>query len=111
MRTPWPHRYLTPTVALLQGYFESMAAGSTGQSELSRDLIARTKVVVPADAVQKLFSERVTAMMRQRRILLDANIRLASARDALIPGLISGKLKVDHLDIHLPPSMQETPTV
>jgi type I restriction enzyme S subunit len=28
-------------------------------------------------------------------------------RDALLPRLISGKLSVDELDIHLPPSMSE----
>ena len=31
---------------------------------------------------------------------------LAKVRDALLPRLISGKLKVDHLDIRLPPSMR-----
>ncbi len=31
---------------------------------------------------------------------------LSKQRDALLPRLISGKLKVDHLDIRLPPSMQ-----
>ena len=32
--------------------------------------------------------------------------RLRETRDALLPRLISGKLKVDHLAISLPPSMQ-----
>jgi type I restriction enzyme S subunit len=31
---------------------------------------------------------------------------LRTQRDALLPRLISGKLKVDHLDIRLPPSMR-----
>ena len=98
--------FIGPTVALLQGYFESMASGATGQAELSRELIARTKVNVPSEAVQKLFAERVMPMMRQRRILQDANVCLAETRDTLLPRLISGKLRVDHLAIGLPPSMQ-----
>jgi type I restriction enzyme S subunit len=35
---------------------------------------------------------------------------LGPSRDALLPRLISGKLKVDHLDIRLPPSMQTVAT-
>ncbi len=31
---------------------------------------------------------------------------LGSTRDSFLPRLISGKLKVDHLDIRLPPSMR-----
>ncbi len=39
---------------------------------------------------------------------LEAQINaLAKMRDALLPRLISGKLRVDHLDIQFPPSMQE----
>lgn len=98
--------YLGATVAFLQGYFESMASGSTGQSELSRELIARTKVLVPSGKLQQQFAEMVTAMMRQRRMLQDSNGVLSSTRDALLPRLISGKLKIDHLDIQLPPSMR-----
>ena len=35
---------------------------------------------------------------------------LSKQRDALLPRLISGKLKVDHLDIRLPPSMRDNVT-
>ncbi|MFO1326310.1 MAG: restriction endonuclease subunit S [Rubrivivax sp.] len=98
--------YLGPTIAYLQGYFESMATGATGQAELSRELIARTKVLVPDERVQKLYAAKITPMLKQRRLLQDANVALANTRDALLPRLISGKLKVDHLDICLPPSMR-----
>ena len=98
--------YLGRTIAHLQGYFESMATGATGQAELGRELIARTKVLVPDERVQKLYAAKITPMLKQRRVLQDANVALANTRDALLPRLISGKLKVDHLDIRLPPSMR-----
>lgn len=98
--------YLGPTIAHLQGYFESMATGATGQAELSKELIARTKVLVPDERVQKLYAVEITPMLKQRRVLQDANVALANTRDGLLPRLISGKLKVDQLDIRLPPSMQ-----
>ena len=102
--------YLSHTLCALQSYFESMAAGSTGQSELGREVIARTKITLPPDDLRMKFGEIVTPMRKQRRALLDQNVVMASVRDALLPRLISGKLKVDHLDIQLPPSMREKVT-
>jgi type I restriction enzyme, S subunit len=102
--------YLSHTLCALQNYFESMAAGSTGQSELGREVIARTKITLPPDDLRMKFGEIVTPMRKQRRALLDQNVAMASVRDALLPRLISGKLKIDHLEIQLPPSMREKVT-
>jgi type I restriction enzyme S subunit len=49
-------------------------------------------------------------MIDQAAALLEVNQSLCRMRDALLPRLISGKLKVDHLAIRLPPSMQESVT-
>ena len=98
--------FLSFTVQLLQSYFEAMASGSTGQAELGRDFIAKTKVLVPAHELLRAFSERVRPMRKQRRLLMDANEQLVGMRDALLPRLISGKLRVDQLDIQFPPSMR-----
>lgn len=99
--------FLAYTIQLLQPYFESMASGSTGQAELSRELISRTKVLVPTSDLLKRFSDAAAPIRRQRRLLLDQNEKLAATRDRLLPRLISGKLRVDALDIQFPPSMQQ----
>lgn len=101
--------FLAYTIQLLQTYFESMAAGSTGQAELSRELISRTKVLVPTSDLLKRFSEAVVPIRRKRRQLLDQNEKLSALRDQLLPRLISGKLRVEMLDIQFPPSMQPPP--
>ncbi|MCR5868213.1 hypothetical protein [Aquincola sp. J276] len=101
--------FLAYTIQLLQPYFESMASGSTGQAELSRELISRTKVLVPTSDLMKRFSDAAAPIRRQRRLLLDQNEKLSAMRDRLLPRLISGKLRVDALDIQFPPSMQEPP--
>ena len=101
--------FLAYTIQLLQTYFESMASGSTGQAELSRELISRTKVLVPTEDLLKRFSEAAAPIRRQRRLLLDQNEKLSATRDQLLPRLISGKLRVDALDIQFPPSMQPLP--
>lgn len=98
--------FLAFTVQLLQSYFEAMASGSTGQAELGRDFIAKTKVLVPPHELMRAFGERVRPMRKQRRLLMDANEQLVGMRDALLPRLISGKLRVDQLDIQFPPSMK-----
>jgi type I restriction enzyme, S subunit len=101
--------FLAYTIQLLQTYFESMASGSTGQAELSRELISRTKVLVPTPDLLKRFSEATAPIRKQRRLLLDQNEKLSALRDQLLPRLISGKLRVEALDIQFPPSMQPPP--
>jgi type I restriction enzyme S subunit len=101
--------FLAYTIQLLQTYFESMASGSTGQAELSRELISRTKVLVPTSDLLKRFSEAAAPIRRQRRLLLDQSEKLSALRDQLLPRLISGKLRVEALDIQFPPSMQQPP--
>lgn len=101
--------FLAHTIQLLQPYFESMASGSTGQAELNRELISRTKVLVPPSDLLRSFSDAATPIRRQRRLLLDKNQKLSATRDQLLPRLISGKLRVDTLGIQLPPSLQQPP--
>lgn len=101
--------FLAYTVQLLQNYFESMASGSTGQAELSRELISRTKVLVPEPEMLRRFAAAAGPIRKQRRVLLEQNGQLANLRDTLLPRLISGKLRVDALDIQFPSSMLSTP--
>ncbi|MEO7852638.1 MAG: restriction endonuclease subunit S [Rubrivivax sp.] len=49
-------------------------------------------------------------LLDQKVALAGHSLRLSRMRDALLPRLISGKLKVDHLAIRLPPSMQGSAT-
>jgi len=45
-------------------------------------------------------------MFDEMEALQKANRRLMETRDALLPRLISGKLRVDQLNIQTPPSMR-----
>lgn len=99
--------YLGTTVAHLQVYFEMMAAGSTGQVELNRSLIAGVKILVPEAAICGRFSELVADFWRQKQVLLMSVNNLSLTKAMLLPRLISGKLSVEDLDIQFPPSMQD----
>ena len=92
----------------LQSHFESMAVGSTGQSELGRDAISRTTILRPPMTTQMNFASAVEPLLRKKRLLRRQTEALATTRDALLPRLISGKLTVDGLDIRFPPGMSAT---
>lgn len=98
--------YLAMTVTKLQSYFEFMAAGSTGQVELNRSLIAGIKIIVPDKKLTKEFGEKINPIINQKQIIIDMNANLEKTKRSLLPRLISGKLSVDNLNIHFPPSMQ-----
>lgn len=100
-----PH-YLGQAIRSLQEHFESMAVGSTGQSELGREAIGRTTILLPPLSLQKSFADSVEPMLQRKRLLRRQTEALASTRDSLLPRLISGKLSVDALDIRFPPGMQ-----
>ena len=63
-------------------------------------------MIDPGPELASEFSNLVRPMFEQSLALRQANQALRTQRDALLPRLISGKLKVDHLDIRLPPSMR-----
>ena len=97
--------YYAHTIKRLQSYFEYMATGATGQVELSRELIAGTKVLVPEDDLQCQFTQMVDSIWRKKHALTVAIKKLTAMRDLLLPRLISGKLQVESLNIHFPLSM------
>ncbi|MCW0459556.1 hypothetical protein NB717_000624 [Xanthomonas sacchari] len=67
------------------------------------------KLLVPPESLNPQL-ELLNQLLEQRLVLSKQNLRLAKSRDALLPRLISGKLRVDALDIQFPPSIQPPPT-
>ena len=86
-------------------HLENFNAGA-GVPTLNRNHLAGIRVFIPPKEIQQAFDRHVEPMLKMAEDLRDASQLLASQRDALLPRLISGKLKVDHLDIRLPPSMR-----
>jgi type I restriction enzyme, S subunit len=106
----YPLTYLYHWLKLAKPHFEMLSGGSTF-AELTKGTFKRIKVLTPPPDLIEKFDGLVKPMFQQMESLIRANRRLTDSREALLPRLISGKLKVDHLDIRLPPSMQvETAT-
>lgn len=71
--------------------------------------LKQLRISVPSDALLKRFSAMAKPMLDEITKLIQVNESLMTQRDALLPRLISGKLRVDALDIQFPPSMQSPP--
>lgn len=63
-------------------------------------------LINPGDALRDRYNEVAGPLYEQSLMLRRSNANLRASRDALLPRLISGKLRVDHLDIRFPPSLQ-----
>jgi type I restriction enzyme S subunit len=73
---------------------------------VGKDELAAFPVLLPTPELVERFEAVVGPVDLQLTALYRSNEKLTQTRDALLPRLISGKLKVDHLDIRLPPSMR-----
>ena len=78
-----------------------------GVPTLNRNHLSCVKVLRPSEDIQARF-DQVVAPIREQTDTLQRSINLlGETRDLLLNRLISGKLRVDELDIQFPPSMQE----
>lgn len=99
--------FLGFAVRLLGPYFDYLAVGSTGQTELNQSFISKTRILVPACDLQNRFDEVCFSKLELAHKLRKMNDVAARTRDFVLTRLISGKLSVESLDIQFPPSMRE----
>ncbi len=78
-----------------------------GVPTLNRNHLNGLPVFVPEPNLQKEFDCIIEPLHQQAENLRQSNVNLIQNRDLLLPRLISGKLPVEDLDIHFPPSMRE----
>ena len=64
------------------------------QQNLSQDLIKKVKIVIPPAELIKEFDKQKEPLYQTIRALMIQNDKLIKQRDALLPRLMSGKLKV-----------------
>ncbi len=85
--------YLGLALSNRQAEIEQLGEGSTGQTELSRSMLAKLKLIIPSHDVLHAF-DLSTLPLRNR---FSANLKqiktLSTLRDILLPRLISGQLK------------------
>lgn len=81
-------------ILAIEADIEALGEGSTGQTELSRVELGRARIRIPS----RERAEHLGAKLRALSVCQDAaraeNDTLAATRDALLPQLMSGKLRV-----------------
>ena len=79
----------------LQDEIEHMATGSTGQTELSPSRLAQLNVPLLSLEEQRPLSARLVALEAQAYYCQVQSLKLTELRDALLPELMSGRMRVD----------------
>lgn len=100
----YPLTYLYHWLKLAKPHFEMLSGGATF-AELTKGTFKRIRILTPPEKLVAAYEKHARPMFDQIESLTKANRRLSASRDALLPRLISGKLRVDALDIQFPPSI------
>ncbi len=90
------------TKAMMAGYVSGVAVPRIILKDFKK-----MKLLIPDMGLMRRYEDLVTDIYQQVKVLLESNQRLSQCRDLLLNRLISGKLRVDDLDIQFPPSMQD----
>jgi len=74
--------------------FSTMGRGATNQTELSPGQIGAAEVLLPSHSLIQEFEEYASPIFSQVVTLTDQNMNLRTARDLLLPRLMSGEITV-----------------
>jgi len=85
-----------------QKYLERMGLGSTGQTSLKKEVIARIKILIPPKELQERFDLIIKPFWLEIGVLKVQNQKLAQARDLLLPRLMNGTIDVSELNTKIP---------
>jgi type I restriction enzyme S subunit len=85
---------------------EDMIGNGSIFNSVGKDELAAQPILKPNQELIQEFERVVRPIDEQLNVLYSSSARLVRMRDALLPRLISGKLRIDHLDIQFPPSMK-----
>ncbi|MEI2397029.1 restriction endonuclease subunit S [Paenibacillus phytohabitans] len=78
----------------MQPIFEHAATGSTGQTELGREVIKQMKILLPDQRTIERFSEMYHFFCEKMLNSQKDNVVLSNVRDTLLPKLMSGEIRV-----------------
>ena len=91
--------YIGMSLLQLEPYFDSMGAGTTGQTELSRASVAAAIILLPPRELQDRFGCAVESARHLAVTLAEHSDNLCRQRDLLLPKLVSGEVDVEGLEI------------
>jgi type I restriction enzyme S subunit len=81
-----------------QPHIEALGEGSTGQTELSRDRLASLRIAVPTASEASRIATPLEMLDDHAESLLRESKALRTLRDALLPRLLSGEIRVREVE-------------
>ena len=87
--------YIGRNMLYRQAEIENMAIGSTGQTELPRDMVKNMPIIMPDENTLAHFNAIIEPMALDMYRNIQESYRLASLRDTLLPKLMSGELQIN----------------
>ena len=96
---PLYRHYIGRNLLSRQLEIENMAIGSTGQTELPRDMVKAMPIIIPSDGVLEKFNDVIEPMALTMYRNIEENARLAELRDTLLPKLMSGEINVNEVKL------------
>lgn len=103
--TPY-YFFYTLSSSYYLSYFSNADSGAT-RGSVNAQIIGGTEIILPTHELMKNFEFLLNSIRQKITVLNEKTEKLINIRNALLPRLISGKLSIDDLDIHFPPSMRE----
>ena len=76
-----------------RSYVQSRVGGAA-QPNANAKVLSAAEILLPPPSIQRVFHESVKPLMDQREVLQLQNQQLRTARDLLLPRLMSGKIAV-----------------
>lgn len=86
--------FISSTLLNRQVEIEALGEGSTGQTELSRAVLGSLPVIFPSSQLISAYFDSAYAIQDKMEKNEEASIALARTRDALLPKLISGEIRI-----------------
>jgi type I restriction enzyme S subunit len=86
--------FISSTLLNRQIEIESLGEGSTGQTELSRVVLGSLLIIFPSSELISAYFDCTYTIQDKIEKNDQANVALASTRDALLPKLISGEIRI-----------------
>ena len=86
--------FISSTLLNRQTEIEALGEGSTGQTELSRVVLGSVPVIFPSPQLISAYFDFAFIIQDKIEKNDQASVALASARDALLPKLISGEIRI-----------------
>ena len=86
--------FISSTLLNRQVEIEALGEGSTGQTELSRVVLGSLPVIFPSSQLIPAYFDSAYAIQDKIEMNEEASVALASTRDALLPKLISGEIRI-----------------